>query len=213
MRTTTTDPKNNAVLQHLLDSPMAKAAAREMHIAQQEERQALIQKIEAIKHEEAMQRQQIIDEVETTRQGIDIARMALDEATVAHNQALAQRSHASFGHTARITKAEHQLRTTASPAIDKFVSWTREQQSKLMNKPIREQARKTGMLNSASYKAEREYWSSAPSTGERMAALRDACLAAEALKLRVLEPDELQQRLDALKDNLPVEGYRMQGVA
>ena len=78
-----------------------------------------------------------------------------------------------------------------------------------MNRRICEQSRKTGRIYADTGAAVRMRFSNQASLAALLAALRSASSAAERLKLSVIEPEDLQQRLDALKDSLPEEEYQV----
>ena len=199
------------VISRLVSSEAGQKAKQAILRDMTAERIALKGQAEMLRKERGKQLRGLNDAAAATEQHLAMARKALTKAEQEHRAATQAQAQRKAHYTARITKLERQLLETPPAAIDDFLTWLADQEHDCRETEITERAQKTDppKINTHTDEAVREYWNDGASLQERMAAIRNARAEADGLKGLILDTDDLQQRLDALRESLPAVEMRL----
>lgn len=194
---------DQAVINRLVQSEAGRKAAADIMRDHTAERMDLKSRAEKLRRERGERTRELADAEAAARKRVEAARRELSEAEQAHRQSDMAHRQAAAHYTARIQKLERQLRATAPATIDEFIAWLDDAADECRATVITEKARKTDKLNTHTSEPVKEYFSNAPSLRNRLETIKAARQEAERLKDLVLDHTDVQERLDALRDNLP----------
>ncbi|MEK6801915.1 MAG: hypothetical protein AABZ34_04515 [Nitrospirota bacterium] len=172
------------------------------------ERVTLVAEIGQLRDQLARQ-QPSLEQAVTDAEGVLVAKQQeVETAWTAVQEAHRARLALAFSLDTRISKLEGELRVRASVKIDQFVETWRtlaETERHRSVKGSREIQR--SILTDRTWE---RHFSTAPSVVRRLTAIREACCAAEALKLTALDDTELAARLKQLADGIPAKSDRLE---
>jgi hypothetical protein len=199
------------VINRLVQSEAGQKAKQAILRDMTAERMNLKAQAETLRKERGKQLRELNDAAAVAQQHLEAARKTLTAAELEHRQAAQAQGQTRAHYDARITKLERQLLETAPAVIDDFIGWLADQEHDCRETEITERAQKTDppKINTHTDEAVREYWNDGASLQERMAAIRNARAEADGLKGLILDADDIQQRLDALRESLPAVEMRL----
>jgi len=195
---------DDAIVKKLVESEAGRKAAAAIQRDWTSERMNMRAQIEVLKRERGELSRTHADDVEATRKRMEAARAALTKTDTEHRQAVITQKQTRAHFDARIKALEGKLRATAPQAISDFIEWLGDEESLCKETGIIEHATPTDKINTFTSELIKQYFSNAKSLDARLKAIRAARAEAGTLKARILEGDDLQQRLDSLRDSLPV---------
>jgi hypothetical protein len=198
---TTTD--RESILEELLASPAAQELvakrAREVH-----ERRAAIAAERARLVEQAARDLEDLDRAIAAAADADTqAEAAAIEARRALHRARSERARVSTVHDVARNHLDGEMVALADPRIVAFQVQLREAFESTTGHPVTDASFPYGEPNVAG-RVRKARYSDAPSRRQRIAAIRAAQVACEALALEAIDGDELTERLDALRASIPL---------
>ena len=196
-------PTNAQVIDRIVQSEAGRKAAADIQRDYTGERIALQSQASALRKERGKQTRELADKVAATQQHLEAARATLTLAEQAHRQATMEQAQNRAHYDARIKGLEGKLRTMAPAAIDTFIEWLGDEEQSCKETVITKHGKPTDKISTHTSEKIHEFWTNAASLRDRLAAIRAARTEAITLKSRVMDADDIQQRLDELRDGLP----------
>lgn len=188
------------VISRLVESEAGRKAAADIMRDRTSERMNLKATAEKLRRERGEQGRELADTAEVARQRLEAARKEMTQAEGEHHRAVMLQKQQRAHFDARIKKLERELLATAPAAINEFIEWLDDQANECKGTAIVTNAQKTDRISTYSSEVIKQYFSNAESLRERLAAIRAARQEAEALRGKVLDAADIEQRLDALRE-------------
>jgi len=193
--------KLDRLLERFVQSPAGRALAREQLAEDVSARQRLVEEIARLRTEETEVMPPLQAAIAAARGQEESARLALEERRRANAYAIAEEQVASLGYYTRIARLKVQLRATAPEEIGAFLREVDHREDELRRARPHVWAEETfaSRIEIERPKVTTTYDEIVAARAE----VREIRRAAEAMKLDALAPDDLAERLAALRHRLP----------
>ena len=119
------------VLNRIMKSPLGQKIRQEVATEDLAERQALVDKITAIDAQQALELPPLLEAAEKTEAKVETARATLKKTIQAHAAAVEAQRGRAHELEAQENRLRHELRASADPEIDDFLSELRDYQDEL----------------------------------------------------------------------------------